>query len=114
MKRGLAALMLTFLTAMLMTTTSVYGWDERHDDNNPNDNLEKWCNQSLKECARNIDDMNYKDGDIDFKHFKQLAAWKTADEDEKFCIVESADLGNNLATYEVMKCYKDPDYYLDR
>ena len=85
-----------------------------HDDNKPNDNLNQHCSENLKKCAKSIDDMKYRDGDVSFEQFKKTNAWKTADEEQKVCILESADLGDNLATYEIQKCYQNYDYYEER
>jgi hypothetical protein len=115
--KGIVFLALAITTLAIATVTpSVYGWGTKHGDNDPSTNVQKYCSETLKECAKNIDDMKYKDRSMNWDHFKALPAFKTADEDEKFCLVWSHDDGHGadgLASYEVLACYKDPTGYVD-
>lgn len=87
-----------------------------HEDNNPSEK-KFWKiaeDKKLHSLAKAIDHMVAKENDIDMDKFRETTAWKNATEDEKFCIIESEDLGNSLADYEVMKCYMNPAYYENR
>lgn len=89
---------------------------ESHDDNNPSEK-EFWKvaeDKKLHSLAKCIDHMDCKENDIDFDKFKETKAWSNSTEEQKFCIVESEDLGNTLVDYEVLDCYKNPNYYEER
>lgn len=121
--------LISSLFALLLGTSSIHlvtgetDWkgdakwgDESHDDNNPSEN--KFWNvaedSKLHSLAKCIDHMDCKENKIDFDKFRETKAWTNATEDEKFCIVESEDLGNTLVDYEVLDCYKNPNYYQER
>ena len=90
--------------------------DTSHGDNNPTEK-EFWNvaeDNKLHSLAKCIDHMDCKDHNIDWDKFKETKSWTNATEDEKFCIVESEDLGNTLVDYELLDCYKNPDYYQER
>lgn len=87
-----------------------------HEDNKPTEK-EFWNvakEKRLHSLAKCIDFMECKENDIDFDKFKETVSWINATEDQKICIVESEDLGNSLVDYEVLDCYKNPDYYNER
>lgn len=89
---------------------------ESHGDNKPTEKR-FWQvaeDKKLHSLAKCIDHMLCKENDINFEKFSETKAWKNATEDEKICIVESEDLGNSLVDYEVLDCYKNPNYYNER
>ena len=89
---------------------------ESHGDNHPTEK-QFWQvaeQNKLYSLAKCIDHMECKENNIDWNEFKETKAWTNATEDEKICILESEDLGNTLVAYEVLDCYKNPDYYDER
>ena len=121
--------LISSLFALLLGTSSIHlvtaetDWQgdakwgaESHGDNHPTEKqFWKVAEKSkLHSLAKWIDWMDCKDHNIDFDKFRETKAWTNATEDEKFCIVESEDLGNTLVDYEVLDCYKNPNYYNER
>jgi len=90
--------------------------DSNHGDNNPSEH-KFWQvaeHKKLHSLAKCIDHMECKDSQIGIENFQETKAWTNATEDEKICILESKDLGNTLVDYEILDCYKNPDYYNER
>jgi hypothetical protein len=71
-------------------------------DGNGDDHIGKY--HSLKSLAKAIDDNKFDDNHIKLSSFKHSDAYKDADHDEKDCIKDAAELGNNLADYEILDC----------
>lgn len=71
-------------------------------DGNGNDHLGKY--HSLKSLAKAIDNNNFDDDNIKLSSFKHSDAYKDADHDEKACIKDAYENGNNLADYEILHC----------
>jgi hypothetical protein len=88
--------------ALLMASYCVvYGWGTNHGDNHP---TEKGCEvKSLKEYAKNVDDMKCKQDDIDKDKILNLSG---VNQKQKDCIDKRAKLGDELYSAEVMHCEK--------
>lgn len=125
-KNNLLCLTILFGSIVLLTGNSVVAetdWKGKakwsgtaHNDNKPTEK-EFWNvakEKKLHSLAKCIDHMDCKENDIDFDKFKETVAWTNSTEDQKFCIFESEELGNSLVDYEVLDCYKNPDYYQER
>lgn len=117
---GISILLVIFSIPLSYAETDWKGdakWgDKSHGDNEPSEK-DFWNvaeNQKLHSLAKCIDHMECKENDIDFDKFKGTISWIKATEEQKFCIVESEDLGNSLVDYEVLDCYKNPNYYEER
>lgn len=59
---------------------------------------------SLKSLAKAIDDNKFDDDHIKLSSFKHSDAYKDADHDEKNCIKDAYENGQNLADYEILDC----------
>jgi hypothetical protein len=71
-------------------------------DGNGDDHIGKY--NSLKSLAKAIDDNKFDDDHIKLSSFKHSDAYKDADHDEKDCIKDAYENGNNLADYEILDC----------
>ncbi|HZE76918.1 MAG TPA: hypothetical protein VE089_00050 [Nitrososphaeraceae archaeon] len=71
-------------------------------DGNGNDHIDKY--HSLKSLAKAIDDNKFDDDHIKLSSFKHSDAYKDADHDERDCIKDAYENGQNLADYEILDC----------
>jgi len=78
-------------------------------DGNDNDHIGKY--NSLKSLAKAIDDNKFDDDHIKLISFKHSDAYKDADHDEKECIKDAYEDGQNLADYEILDCAHGSDGY---
>ena len=58
----------------------------------------------MKRLAKAIDNGNFDDDHIKLSSFKHTSAYKDADHDEKDCIKDAYENGQNLADYEILDC----------
>ena len=65
---------------------------------------------TMEELVKKIDKGKVDDDSMNWKQFKNSKIFKQEDIETKQCIKNRADLSNNLADYEVLRCFKDSDY----
>lgn len=65
---------------------------------------------TMKELVKDIDKGKVDDDDMNWKDFKNSKIFKQEDIETQQCIKNRQDLSNNLADYEVLRCFKDSDY----
>jgi len=99
----LLASLLTLLFGALIVATGgrVYAksiWDD--DD-------------TMKELVKDIDNGKDNDDSMNWKEFKSSKIFKLEDIETQECIKNRQDLSNNLAEYEVLRCFDDSDYAYD-
>ena len=58
----------------------------------------------VEELARDVDDGELDDDQIDYSDFKASLAYQKADHEIQECIDEAEEFGDNLADYEVLEC----------
>ena len=59
---------------------------------------------SIKKLAKDVDNGNVDDDNVDWNDFKNSAAFKNADDDIQKCISDAEHLGDNLGDYEILEC----------
>ena len=64
---------------------------------------------SVKKLAKDIDNGNVDDDNVDWNDFKNSAAFKNADDDIQECINDAEHLGDNLGDYEILECVDEYD-----
>lgn len=109
-KRSTYFMMAIFVTVFISGNVLVHanGWGTKHGDNHPSEND---CRKavSLKDYARDVDDMKCKEGDLNKKDSNYYSIYNSGNAEQKKCLRKAADLGNSLSDYEVMDCYSDPE-----
>jgi len=65
---------------------------------------------TMKELVKDIDNGKYEDDSMNWKEFKNSKIFKQEDIETQECIKNRQDLSNNLADYEVLRCFEDSDY----
>ena len=66
--------------------------------------------ETMKELVKDIDKGKVDDDNMNWKDFKNSKIFKQEDIETQQCIKNRQDLSNNLADYEVLRCFKDSDY----
>jgi len=64
----------------------------------------------MEDFVKKIDKGKVDDDNMNWKAFKSSKIFKQEDTETKECIKNRQDLSNNLADYEVLRCFKDSDY----
>jgi hypothetical protein len=65
---------------------------------------------TMKELVKDIDNGKDNDDSMNWKEFKNSKIFKQEDIETQGCIENRQDLSNNLADYEVLRCFEDSDY----
>ncbi len=65
---------------------------------------------TMKELVKDIDKGKDNDDSMNWKEFKNSKIFKQEDIETQGCIENREDLSNNLADYEVLRCFEDSDY----
>ena len=65
---------------------------------------------TMKELVKDIDNGKDNDDSMNWKEFKNSKIFKQEDIETQGCIENREDLSNNLADYEVLRCFEDSDY----
>ena len=66
--------------------------------------------KTMEELVKKIDKGKVNDDSMNWKQFKNSQVFKQEDGETKECIQKRQDLSNNLADYEVLRCFEDSDY----
>ena len=69
--------------------------------------------KTMEELVKKIDKGKVNDDSMNLKQFKNSQVFKQEDGETKDCIKKRQDLSNNLADYEVLRCFEDSDYAYD-
>lgn len=89
------------LLSAALTTATTYGtWLLQNVS--ADKNIENYT--SIKKLAKDIDNGNVDDDNVDWNDFKNSAAFKNADDDIQECISDAEHLGDNLGDYEILEC----------
>ena len=95
----LASLLALIFGALIVATAGkVYAKNAWDDDD------------TMKELVKDIDNGKYEDDSMNWKEFKNSKIFKQEDIETQECIKNRQDLSNNLADYEVLRCFEDSDY----
>lgn len=65
---------------------------------------------TMEEFVKDIDNGKDNDDDMNWNEFKDSKIFKQEDIETQGCIENRQDLSNNLADYEVLRCFEDSDY----
>jgi len=65
---------------------------------------------TMEELVKYIDNGKDNDDSMNWKEFKNSKIFKQEDIETQGCIENRQDLSNNLADYEVLRCFEDSDY----
>lgn len=65
---------------------------------------------TMEEFVKDIDNGKDNDDDMNWDEFKDSKIFKQEDIETQGCIENRQDLSNNLADYEVLRCFEDSDY----
>jgi hypothetical protein len=65
---------------------------------------------TMEELVKDIDNGKDNDDDMNWDEFKDSKIFKQEDIETQGCIENRQDLSNNLADYEVLRCFEDSDY----
>ena len=68
---------------------------------------------TMRELVKNIDKGKVDDDNMNWKEFKNSKIFQQEDIETQQCIKNREDLSNNLADYEVLRCFKDSNYAYD-
>jgi len=68
---------------------------------------------TMEELVKDIDNGKDNDDTMDWGEFKNSDIFKQEDVETQICIENRQDLSNNLADYEVVRCFEDSDYAYD-
>ena len=68
---------------------------------------------TMKELVKDIDKGKVDDDNMNWKEFKNSKIFQQEDVETQQCIKNRQDLSNNLADYEVLRCFKDSNYAYD-
>src|ERR1044071_6892342 len=96
-------LLASFMTVMLAASTGASNshvsakniWDD--DD-------------TMEQLVKDIDNGKDDDNSMNWHNFKNSKIFKQEDIETQECIKNRQELSNNLADYEVLRCFKDSDY----
>ena len=97
-------LLASFLTVML--GTSIVATNSHHvlakniwDDDD-----------TMEQLVKDIDNGKDNDNSMNWHDFKNSKIFKQEDIETQECIKNRQELSNNLADYEVLRCFEDSDY----
>lgn len=90
---------LSFALAMLVIGTSTHVYADIWDDDD-----------TMEELVKDIDNGKDNDDDMNWSEFKDSKIFKQEDIETQGCIENRQELSNNLADYEVLRCFEDSDY----
>ena len=65
---------------------------------------------TMEELVKDIDNGKDNDDDMNWDEFKDSKIFKQEDIETQGCIENRQELSNNLADYEVLRCFEDSDY----
>jgi len=68
---------------------------------------------TMKELVKDIDNGKDEDDSMNWHNFKNSKIFKQEDTETQECIKNRQDLSNNLADYEVLRCFENSDYAYD-
>ena len=91
--------LLTLIFGALVVATSDQVYADIWDDDD-----------TMEEFVKDIDNGKDNDDDMDWDAFKDSKIFKQEDIETQECIENRQDLSNNLADYEVLRCFEDSDY----
>ncbi len=66
---------------------------------------------TMQKLVKGIEHNGKNDDNMNWKKFQDTQLYQQEDKATKKCIKERADLGNNLADYEIVRCFQDDEYY---
>ena len=90
---------LSFVFATLVIAANVHVYADIWDDDD-----------TMEELVKDIDNGKDNDDDMNWKEFKNSKIFKQEDIETQGCIENRQELSNNLADYEVLRCFEDSDY----
>jgi len=88
-------------TVIVATADQVYAKNIWDDDD------------TMEELVKDIDNGNDNDDSMNWHDFKNSKIFKQEDIETQKCIKNRQDLSNNLADYEVLRCFEDSGYAYD-
>jgi hypothetical protein len=94
-------LLLMFGALVIATGGQVYAKNIWDDDD------------TMKELVKDIDNGKDNDDSMKWHDFKNSKIFKQEDIETQECIKNRQDLSNNLADYEVLRCFEDSGYAYD-
>jgi hypothetical protein len=65
---------------------------------------------TMEQLVKDIDNGKDDDNSMNWHDFKNSKIFKQEDVETQQCIKNRQELSNNLADYEVLRCFKDSDY----
>src|SRR4029079_16227146 len=65
---------------------------------------------TMEQLVKDIDDGKDNDNSMNWNDFKNSKIFKQEDIETQECIKNRQDRSNNLADYEVLRCFEDSDY----
>jgi hypothetical protein len=65
---------------------------------------------TMEQLVKDIDNGKDDDNSMNWHDFKNSKIFKQEDIETQECIKNRQELSNNLADYEVLRCFKDSDY----
>jgi hypothetical protein len=68
---------------------------------------------TMEELVKDIDKGKVDDDNMNWKEFKDSKIFNQEDIETQQCIKNRQDLSNNLADYEVLRCFEDSNYAYD-
>ena len=95
----LFASFLSFMLAILVIATSTHVYADIWDDDD-----------TMEELVKDIDNGKDNDDDMNWGEFKDSKIFTQEDIETQGCIENRQELSNNLADYEVLRCFEDSDY----
>jgi hypothetical protein len=69
---------------------------------------------TMEELVKDIDNGKDDDNSMNWHDFKNSKIFKQEDLETQECIKNRQELSNNLADYEVLRCFEDSDYAYDK
>lgn len=91
--------LLTLIASFIVMSGQIYADKNIWDGDN-----------TMKELVKDIDKGKVDDDNMNWKDFKNSKIFKQEDIETQQCIKNRQDLSNNLADYEVLRCFKDSNY----
>ncbi|HEY7695095.1 MAG TPA: hypothetical protein VH797_03235 [Nitrososphaeraceae archaeon] len=98
----LFASLLTLLLGALIAVVGPQAYADIWDDDD-----------TMEELVKDIDNGKDNDDSMNWKAFKNSKIFTQEDVETQICIENRQDLSNNLADYEVVRCFEDSDYAYD-
>ncbi|HET8847543.1 MAG TPA: hypothetical protein VFM20_02035 [Nitrososphaeraceae archaeon] len=98
----LFASLLTFMFGALFSAVGPQVYADIWDDDD-----------TMEELVKDIDNGKDNDDTMDWDEFKDSKIFTQEDLETQICIENRQDLSNNLADYEVVRCFEDSDYAYD-